>query len=133
MAHEPCEEASWPKHEKENIAWRSVCGGKELWVRCFHVRYFVHKGYRWRMVRLLVGAFTGPGSLSKIVTLQAPSKLQAWNITRGLPLMTKGSSTKCRYDRGCPKRPTTQIGLLEILGINPRLIYLFFKNLSKNI
>jgi hypothetical protein len=35
----------------------------------------VHRGYRWGMARLLVGAFIGPGSLSKTVTLQAPSKL----------------------------------------------------------
>jgi hypothetical protein len=37
MAHEPCEEASWSKHGKENIAWRDIGGGKELQVRCFHV------------------------------------------------------------------------------------------------
>jgi hypothetical protein len=28
---------------------------------------------------------------------------------------------KYGYVRGCPKRPTTQIGSLEILGINPKM------------
>jgi hypothetical protein len=86
MAHEPYEEASWSKHGKENIAWRDVGGGKELRVRCFHVRYFVHRGCRWGMARLLVGAFTGPRRLIPIVTLQVPLKVQACRFTRGLAL-----------------------------------------------
>jgi hypothetical protein len=86
MAHEPCEEASWPKHRKENIAWRGIGGVKELRVRCFHVRYFVHRGCKWGMARLLVGAFTGPGSLIPIVALQVPSKVQVCRLTRGLAL-----------------------------------------------
>jgi hypothetical protein len=44
MAHEPRKEASWPKNGKENIAWHGIGGGKELQVRYFHVRYFVHRG-----------------------------------------------------------------------------------------
>jgi hypothetical protein len=86
MAHEPCEEASLSKHGKKNIAWRGVGGGKELRVRCFHVRYFVYRGCRWGMARLLVGAFTGPGSLIPTVTLQVPLKVQACRFTRGLAL-----------------------------------------------
>jgi hypothetical protein len=87
MAHDPCEEASRPKHGKENIVRHGIGGGKELPVRCFHVRYFVHRGCKWGMARLLVGTFTVPSSLSKRVILQAPSKLYAWSATRGLALM----------------------------------------------
>jgi hypothetical protein len=87
MAHEPYEEASQPKYGKEYIAWHGVGGGKELRVRCFYVRYFVHRGCRWGMARLLVEAFTRLGSLSKTVTLQAPSKLQAWSATPELALI----------------------------------------------
>jgi hypothetical protein len=48
MAHEPCEEASGPKHGKKNIAW---CG--------------------------VDGELAGPGSFISTVTFQVASKLQA--------------------------------------------------------
>jgi hypothetical protein len=35
MAHEPCEEASRPKHGKKNIAWCGVDGGT-CWARELH-------------------------------------------------------------------------------------------------